>query len=311
MVTAIVLDTEMRVADNIVGEQGEQSSTEVRAPKRDVAPPSRPTTAEVRTFNWNQKQIAMAVGGVVLFAAIGFGIVIFERKRSNTELRSTSPVLEKTPAVSPTPAETAAPTVAPTTAAPAVAPTTPPLPSPATTVAQATEAPAVTETTSAISANSPPSVPAPLPSVDENAAVRQFVRDYTAALSRRDLDIVVSMFADNVDYQGQGRHDRRYIRKDTENYFRRWDRIYFEVNDDIDVSHTGGGDFQVRFNFPFAVGQGRSPDKRGVSSQVWILRRDSQGNLQIISQREKVLAAGSETRRRRREELPLRCPLRG
>jgi len=135
-------------------------------------------------------------------------------------------------------------------------------------------------------------------SVDETEAVRQFVRDYYAVLSRRDLDSVVSMYADNVDYQGQGHHDRRYIRNDTQNYFLRWDRIYFEVGD-IDASRTGDGDLQVKFNFPFAVGQGYASDKRGVSSQVWILRRDSQANLQIISQREKVLAAGSETRRRR------------
>ena len=128
--------------------------------------------------------------------------------------------------------------------------------------------------------------------------MRQFVRDYYAVLSRHDLDSVVSMYADDVDYQGQGHHDRRYIRNDTRNYFRRWDRIYFEFGD-IDVSHTRDGDLQVKFNFPFAVGQGYAPDKRGVSFQVWILRRDSQGNLQIISQREKVLAAGSETRRRR------------
>jgi len=135
-------------------------------------------------------------------------------------------------------------------------------------------------------------------SVDETEAVRQFVRDYYAVLSRHDLDSVVSMYADNVDYQGQGRHDRRYIRKDTQNYFRRWDRIYFEVGD-IDVSHTPDGDLQLRFNFPFAVGQGYAPDKRGISSQVWILRKNGQGNLRIISQREKVLANGSETRRRR------------
>jgi ketosteroid isomerase-like protein len=128
--------------------------------------------------------------------------------------------------------------------------------------------------------------------------VRQFVRDYYAVLSRHDLDSVVSMYADNVDYQGQGRHDRRYIRSDTQNYFRRWDRIYFEVGD-IDVSRTRDGDLQVKFNFPFAVGQGYAADKRGLSSQVWILRSDSRGNLRIISQREKVLAAGSETRRRR------------
>jgi ketosteroid isomerase-like protein len=261
---------------------------------------SAPAAIERPKFKWKQKQIAMAGGGLVLVAAICFGIVMFEKKRANRQASSTSPVSKMTPVASTTPVETAAPTIAAIT---------PPLPSPVTAVAQSTAAPVVTETVSANSvANSPPSssvVPQPgyamtpsVSSVDETEAVRQFVRDYYDVLSRHDLDSVVSMYADNVDYQGQGHHDRRYIRNDTGNYFRRWDRIYFEVGD-IDVSHTRDGDLQVKFNFPFAVGQGYAPDKRGVSSQLWILRRDSQGNLRIISQREKVLAAGSETRRRR------------
>jgi ketosteroid isomerase-like protein len=271
-----------------------QPSSEVSAP----APLERPK------FKWKQKQIAIGVGGLVFVAVVCFGIMIFGKKQSNREISLTSPVAETTPAAS-TPVETPAPTIA------AVAP---PLPSPVPTVAQSTAAPVVTETVSAnIVANSPPSMQTPsssvvpqpayaitpsVSSVDETEAVRQFVRDFYAVLSRRDLDSVVSMYGDNVDYQGQGHRDRRYIRNDTRNYFQRWDRIYFEVGD-IDVSSTRDGDFQVKFNFPFAVGQGYARDKRGISSQVWILRRDSQGNLRIISQREKVLAAGSDTRRRR------------
>jgi ketosteroid isomerase-like protein len=269
------------------------------------APPSARDAAatEPRKFRWKREHIAMAVGGLAVVAAMC--IVMFERKRSNTEARSTSPVSESTPAASTTPVEAAAPTMAPTM---------PPLQSPETTVAQSTAAPVATETVAANSvANSPPQMLTPYPSVvpeavhavtpfvstvDETEAVRQFVRDFYAALSRHDLDSVVSMFADNVDYQGQGRHDRQYIRNDTRNYFRRWDHIYFEVGD-IDISRTRDGDFQVKFNFPFAVGQGYASDKRGISSQVWIVRKDSQGNLQIVSQREKVLATGSETRRHR------------
>ena len=282
----------------------EKSSLTPRALKHvPPTPPSEPASTEPRKFHWKREHIAMAVGGLTVVAAMC--IVMFERKGSSNEARPISPAPETTPAASTTPVETPAPTIAAVT---------PPLPSPVPTVAQSTAAPVVTETVSANSvANSPPSMSTPsssvvpqpgyattpsVSSVDETEAVRQFVRDYYAVLSRHDLDGVVSMYADNVDYQGQGHHDRRYIRTDTRNYFRRWDRIYFETGD-IDVSPTRDGDFQVQFNFPFAVGQGSASDKRGVSSQVWILRRDSQGAFRIISQREKVLAGGSETRRRR------------
>jgi len=125
------------------------------------------------------------------------------------------------------------------------------------------------------------------------------VRDYYAALSRHDLPTVVNMFGNSVDYQGQGRHDRAYIRTDTANYFRRWDRIYFEVGD-INVLSTGYSDFEVKFDFPFAVGQGKASDKRGVSSQTWIVRKNESGTFEIILQKEKVFAAGSAPRHRRR-----------
>lgn len=136
-------------------------------------------------------------------------------------------------------------------------------------------------------------------SVDDET-VRQFVRDYYAALSRHDLDTVVSKFSDAVDYQGQGRHhDRRYIRTDMANYFRRWDKIIFDVGD-ISVLRNSDGSLVVSFNFPFAVAKGLSPEKQGISSQVWVLREEPPGNLQIVSQREKVIAGHLKQRKSRR-----------
>jgi WD40 repeat protein/ketosteroid isomerase-like protein len=131
-------------------------------------------------------------------------------------------------------------------------------------------------------------------SVDDET-VRQFVRDYYAALSRHDLNTVVSKFSDAVDYEGQGHHDRKYIKTDIANYFRRWDKILFEAGE-INVSRNGDGSFVVSFNFPFAVSKGRSPEKQGVTSNVWVLREEPPGNLQIVSQKEKVIAGGPKQR---------------
>src|SRR4029077_12170284 len=48
-----------------------------------------PAAMERRKFKWKQKQIAMAGGGLVLVAAICFGIVMFEKKRPNRVASST------------------------------------------------------------------------------------------------------------------------------------------------------------------------------------------------------------------------------
>jgi ketosteroid isomerase-like protein len=131
--------------------------------------------------------------------------------------------------------------------------------------------------------------------------VRQLVRDYFAALSRHDLEGVISKFADTVNYQGEGLRAKSYIRLDANNYLRRWNRIFFDVRD-IVVSGTPQGDFVVRFGSPFTVGELNAPDNTGVSSNIWVLRENAQGELQIISQQESVLngAPGRPTKHHKR-----------
>jgi hypothetical protein len=80
------------------------------------------------------------------------------------------------------------------------------------------------------------------------------------------------------------------------NYFRRWDKIVFGGGD-ISISQNGDGSVVVSFNFPFAVAKGLAPAKRGLSSQVWVLREEPPGNLQIVSQREKVIAGQPKQRK--------------
>ena len=98
----------------------------------------------------------------------------------------------------------------------------------------------------------------------------------------------MSKFADTVNYQGQGLRTKSFIRLDANNYLRRWSRIFFDVGD-IAVSRTPQGDLIARFDSPFVVGEPNAPDKTGVSSNVWMLHENAQGNLQIISQQESVL----------------------
>ena len=81
------------------------------AKRKDQPSPEVSAPAAMERRKWKQKQIAMAGGGLVLVAVICFGIVMFEKKRSNRVASSTSPVSEITPVASAKPVETAAPTV--------------------------------------------------------------------------------------------------------------------------------------------------------------------------------------------------------
>ena len=117
-------------------------------------------------------------------------------------------------------------------------------------------------------------------------------------MSRHDLDAVVSKFGDNVDYQGQGHHDKRYIRTDTGNYLRRWDRIAFEPGD-IHVTRTLEGDFMATFNFPLPSVKVVRRTKEASLPVFGCCAKTRKAMYQIISQREKVLAGRSKQRQSR------------
>jgi ketosteroid isomerase-like protein len=121
----------------------------------------------------------------------------------------------------------------------------------------------------------------------EYKQIRALIQDYYESFSQHDLEGVMNKFAEVVDYQGQGLRSKNYIRTDAANYLKRWDRISFSP-DYIDISRNSDGDLVARFDVPYRVGERNAPDKAGVSSNVWILRKNSQGDLEIISQREAV-----------------------
>lgn len=290
--------------------------------QRAIALPARPAGAASSLGPQEKPQKSFFSGklvGVVLAAClvalVAYSVVTSQMKSTSTR----SLAIASSPAATPLSLPLITPAAAPSPSAEAQF-TAQPAPSntlvvdsSATPVDQPTgsQLPA-DNTTSAVVNSSPSSTPPTIvtqpgesnyqtnkspPSADEET-VRQFVRDYYAALSSRDLDAIVSKFSDAVDYQGQGHHDRKYIRTDMANYFRRWDKIVFDGGD-ISVSRNGDGSFVVSFNFPFAVAKGLSPEKRGFSSQVWVLREEPPGNLQIVSQREKVIAGRSKQRKSR------------
>jgi TIR domain len=248
--------------------------------------------------------LVLAIG---LVAFVSY-FVLFSRSKPSTNVQPAAPAPQSSPLS--TPDAAVSPSSVPQPTAQASVAEAPPVVSSASPAADSNDHQTTTGDTMLPAVSVPPpstAAPAVEPSASNNQkvnsvtsvddeTVRQFVRDYYAALSRHDLDTVVSKFSDAVDYEGQGHHDRKYIRIDIRNYFRRWDKIVFEGGD-ISVSRNGDGSFVVSFNFPFAVSKGLSPEKRGVSSDVWVLREEPAGNLQIVSQREKVIAGRPKQRK--------------
>lgn len=207
------------------------------------------------------RTLVLVVLGIAVTALVLFGIVA-EQKRLHPDPMENPPLLGPQISQSPVPEPTAPTSIPPTTQPP-------------------------------ISSPSPPDVPS---SSDEDRA-RQLIRDYYSAFARRDINALIAAFADVVDYQGEGLRDRQHIRAEAEAYLRRWDRIVFAVGE-IRVSQTVNGDLAASFSVPYTVGTQGSPPITGRSLNEWVLRKDSQGHLQIVFQRETIQSPGDKRKRR-------------
>jgi ketosteroid isomerase-like protein len=203
----------------------------------------------------SSRTVALVVVGIIVTALVCLGIIVMQdRLRPAQKENSPSSVVQIPAPAAPSP--TAPASVARITLPPAASPNSPDI---------------------------------PFPSDEER--VRQLIRDYYSAFCRHDLEAVVENFADIVDYQGEGLRSRQHIRAEAEAYLRRWDRIAFTVGD-ISVSRRADGDLAASFGFPYTVGSQSSPPITGRSVNQWVLRKDSQGHLRIVFQRETIQKPG-------------------
>jgi hypothetical protein len=123
-------------------------------------------------------------------------------------------------------------------------------------------------------------------STDDSDVIRDFINGYYTALSRHDLDSIMSKFAETVYYDGKQR-DKRYIRRDIASYLQKYDTLTFDVEQPIDVSRAGSREFNASFSIRYNL-SGRGAHPHGVSTNRWALQSDANGNLRILSQRETV-----------------------
>jgi hypothetical protein len=121
-----------------------------------------------------------------------------------------------------------------------------------------------------------------------NAEVTGFIETYLAATEMKDVNRVLSYYADQVDYYSKGLVSKDYIRKDKIYYFRNWDRISCLVDGEIHLIDTDRADIKVaEFKSYFAVENSR----RSISGRAENILKVQRINnhLQIIDEKQKVI----------------------
>lgn len=108
-------------------------------------------------------------------------------------------------------------------------------------------------------------------------------------MSARDVDTLMSLYADNVDYLDKGKVNSDVVRKELQAYFDKWPVIRWEVKGVIQSRLVGHSNYNVNFTVAFEVSNPATKKRiAGTAIETEMLAPDASGNKKIISQHEKI-----------------------
>ena len=134
------------------------------------------------------------------------------------------------------------------------------------------------------------------------------VQKQIAAMSGRDLDTLMSLYGDNVDYLDKGKVNSEVVRKELQAYFDKWPVVKWEVKGVIQSRLVGQSNYNVNFVVAFEVSNPATKKRiAGTAIETEMLAPDASGNKKIISQHEKITIShgsdGKPAKTREREKV--------
>ena len=122
-------------------------------------------------------------------------------------------------------------------------------------------------------------------------AINNTIQSLIAAVSSRDIQQVMSLYTETVDYHEKGRVSRDVVRGDFEEYFSRWPITRWGLADSITVRPTGPDRAQVSFKIDFDVAN--EAEKRrivGRAAETCFVEIDTiTKKARIVAQHEKII----------------------
>ncbi|MEY3220193.1 MAG: hypothetical protein RIT27_1550 [Pseudomonadota bacterium] len=130
-----------------------------------------------------------------------------------------------------------------------------------------------------------------VPEINEQE-VRDMIGRFFAAYDHADVEALLSLYSETVDYYHWGKVHKSTVRGDKVSYFSRWPQVHFELAGNIEFSLSPNGGQKVTFDLNFNTNNpnAREPENRhknGKARHEWILKREG-STLKIIMERQKV-----------------------
>jgi hypothetical protein len=143
---------------------------------------------------------------------------------------------------------------------------------------------------------SPPSLAGNAPAVSENApdqsAMSAFATNMVSGMSSDNIDSLVSLYGERVDYQDKGAIGPEDIRNDFRQYFEKWPQTSWQLTGPVNMQPIEGSNYKLTFPISFDA-RNPSTGKRasGNARETMVVAQDGTGTWKIIYQRENVTHA--------------------
>jgi hypothetical protein len=130
---------------------------------------------------------------------------------------------------------------------------------------------------------------------------------FAQGFSNGDMETLVSLYADPVDYQKQGPISSAQIQSQLQEYFARWPVRQWTIIGQVKTKPLSGSVQQLIFSARYSVSDPQAGRRAsGIAKETLLLQPDANGALKIISQREETSASAqksSNSGNRRKEKV--------
>ena len=105
----------------------------------------------------------------------------------------------------------------------------------------------------------------------------------------KDLDSIMSFYADQVNYYERGLVNKDYIRKDMGYYFRNWDRINTSLDGDVVLIVTDQHDMRIVKYYSVYYVENSKKAVRGRTENIWKIQKINNG-LKIVDIKQRIVS---------------------
>lgn len=122
-------------------------------------------------------------------------------------------------------------------------------------------------------------------------SVKIFINSFLQNANTKNIDALLNCYSTDVDYFGKGIVNKNFIRKDKNDYFKKWDDVKYKLEDNsLSITELPDNAKQAVFNIEYSVySSERNKQSEGIA-QSTIKIRNAENGLEIFDEKQKIIS---------------------